>query len=62
MKLCWGSSSLQPPWDSAAGRRMEAVFMDDLRHSLEINLEIFRGRPWYRRLAEWTASLITPLL
>jgi cardiolipin synthase len=48
--------------DSAAGQRMEAVFLDDLRHSLEIDLEVFRRRPWFRRLAEWAANLITPLL
>lgn len=48
--------------DSAAGQRMEAVFLDDLKHSLEIDLEVFRRRPWSRRLAEWAANLITPLL
>jgi cardiolipin synthase len=48
--------------DSAAGQRMEAVFFDDLKHSLEIDLEVFRRRPWYRRLAEWAANLVTPLL
>ena len=48
--------------DSSAGQRMEAVFLDDLRHSLEIDLEVFRRRPWFRRLAEWAANLITPLL
>jgi cardiolipin synthase len=48
--------------DSAAGQRMEAVFFDDLRHSLEIELEVFRRRPWFRRLAEWMANLVTPLL
>jgi cardiolipin synthase len=48
--------------DAAAGQRMEAVFLDDLRHSLQIDLEVFRRRPWYRRLAEWAANLVTPLL
>ena len=48
--------------DSAAGQRMEAVFLDDLRHSLEIDLEVFRRRPWFHRVAEWAANLITPLL
>ena len=48
--------------DSAAGRRMEAVFMDDLRHAREVDLEVFRHRPWFRRVAEWAANLITPLL
>ena len=48
--------------DSAAGRRMEEVFLDDLRRSREIDLAEFRRRPWYRRIAEWAAGLITPLL
>ena len=48
--------------DSAAGQRMEAVFRDDLRHSREVDLEVFRHRPWFRRVAEWAANLITPLL
>lgn len=48
--------------DSAAGRRMESVFHDDLAHSSEIELDIFRRRPWFRRVAEWTANLVTPLL
>jgi cardiolipin synthase A/B len=48
--------------DSAAGQRMEAVFRDDLRHSREVDLEVFRHRPWFHRVAEWAANLITPLL
>jgi cardiolipin synthase A/B len=48
--------------DPEAGRRMEAVFMDDLRYAREIDLAAFRRRPWYRRVAEWAADLITPLL
>lgn len=48
--------------DSSAGQRMEAVFHDDLGQSLEIDLEVFRRRPWFRRVAEWGANLITPLL
>jgi cardiolipin synthase len=48
--------------DSAAGRRMEEVFLDDLGHAEEIHLAAFRRRPWYRRVAEWSADLITRLL
>lgn len=48
--------------DSAAGQRMERVFFDDLRHSLEIDLATFRRRPWYQHVAEWTANQITRLL
>ena len=48
--------------DSAAGRRMEAVFFDDLRYAREIRLATFRRRPWAERLSEWAASQITRLL
>ena len=48
--------------DSIAGRRMEAVFLDDLRYAQEIDLAAFRRRPWTERVAEWAANQITPLL
>jgi hypothetical protein len=48
--------------DTATGRRMDAVFFDDLRHSREVDLAEFRRRPWVNRVAEWAANLITPLL
>jgi cardiolipin synthase len=48
--------------DSAAGRRMEEVFLDDLRESKEIDLATFRRRPWTEHVAEWAANQITRLL
>ncbi|MDF2770602.1 MAG: Phospholipase D-like domain protein [Geminicoccaceae bacterium] len=48
--------------DSAAGRRMEEVFREDLRYSRAIDLATFRRRPWTRRVAEWFADQITPVL
>jgi cardiolipin synthase A/B len=48
--------------DSAAGRRMEEVFLDDLRHSKQIDLTTFRRRPWTQRVAEWAANQITRVL
>jgi cardiolipin synthase len=48
--------------DSLAGRRMEAVFLDDLRRSRAIDLATFRRRPWYRHVAEWAANQITRVL
>jgi cardiolipin synthase len=48
--------------DSAAGRRMEEVFLDDLRRSKEIDLATFRKRPWTQHLLEWAANQITRLL
>ena len=48
--------------DSAAGRRMDEVFLEDLGHAHEVDLAVFRQRPWYQHVAEWAANLVTPLL
>jgi cardiolipin synthase len=48
--------------DSAVGRRMEAVFLEDLRYARPIDLESFRRRSWVDRLAEWAAMRLTPVL
>src|SRR5919206_4502154 len=39
--------------DPEFGRRMDALFLEDLRHAAEITAEQFRHRPWTERLAEW---------
>jgi cardiolipin synthase len=48
--------------DSTAGKRMEEVFLDDLRYSKEIDLAQFRRRSWMQRLEEWAANQITRVL
>ena len=48
--------------DTAAGRRREEVFLDDLRASKEIDLATFRRRSWLQHVAEWGANQITRLL
>ena len=48
--------------DSTAGRRMEEVFVEDLKHALEIDLAEFRRRPWWEHMGEWAANLVTRLL
>jgi cardiolipin synthase len=48
--------------DSAAGKRMETVFLDDLRESKQVDLATFRRRPWTQRVAEWAANQITRVL
>ena len=48
--------------DSAAGKRMETVFFDDLRESKQVDLATFRRRPWTQRVAEWAADQITRVL
>ncbi len=48
--------------DREFGRRMDGIFMDDLRYSVEIVDEKFRDRPWSDRVTEWGASLLTRVL
>jgi cardiolipin synthase len=48
--------------DSALGRRMDAVFLDDLRHAAEIDAARFRRRAPHERFAEWCASLVSRVL
>jgi cardiolipin synthase A/B len=48
--------------DSVAGRRMEEVFLADLRQARAVSLQTFRRRPWTARLAEWAANQVTRLL
>ena len=47
--------------DPDLGRRMEALFRDDLRFAHEIDLATFRRRPRIRHLAERAADLIAPI-
>jgi cardiolipin synthase len=48
--------------DERAGRRMEEIFVDDLRHAEEIRLPDFRRRTYFERVAESTCSLVARLL
>jgi cardiolipin synthase len=48
--------------DSAFGQRMDAIFLDDLRRSREIELARFRQRGWIARVGEWGARFLTRLL
>ena len=48
--------------DAPFGARMDATFMDDLTRSTEITLAEFRQRPWYNRLIENGAGLLSRLL
>jgi hypothetical protein len=41
---------------------MDSVFMDDLKYSAEIKLDIFRKRPWTDKLLEWGAQKLQRLL
>jgi cardiolipin synthase len=48
--------------DSTQGALMNATFMDDLTRSKEIRLPEFQRRPWYHRLIESAASLLSRIL
>ena len=48
--------------DAEFGRRMTALFADDLRHAEEITAERFARRPWSEHVGEWVADLLTRLL
>jgi cardiolipin synthase len=39
--------------DADTGARMNAIFFDDLRNSIEITPESFRQRPWTDHLGEY---------
>jgi cardiolipin synthase len=48
--------------DPAFGRRMDEIFLDDLRYSKEIRLAEFRRRPRSAKLLEWGASRLWRIL
>ncbi len=48
--------------DRPFARQMEQTFHNDLSRSLEIDLAIFRQRPWHAHVSEWGANLVAPLL
>lgn len=48
--------------DAAFGRRMDEIFLDDLRYSKEITLAEFRRRGWGAKLLEWGASRLWRIL
>jgi cardiolipin synthase len=48
--------------DRNVGRRMNEIFLDDLRHAEEIKAETFAERSWFQRVQETTANFLNPLL
>jgi cardiolipin synthase len=48
--------------DSGVGAQMDSTFFDDLSRSKEIMLPEFRKRPWYDRVIEQGAALLSRLL
>jgi cardiolipin synthase len=48
--------------DPIVGKQMDAIFLDDLRHSEEMTVERFGARPWIQRAAEQSANLLRRVL
>jgi cardiolipin synthase len=48
--------------DSTVGRRMDEIFLEDLKYSNEIKLETFRQRGWQGRVLEWGAQKLRRVL
>lgn len=48
--------------DEEFGKRMEAIFKDDLRHSIPVDPAKFRRRRFFEHVKEWGANQITRLL
>jgi cardiolipin synthase len=48
--------------DSAFGARMETVFLDDLRNAREMTPAVLAARPWWGRLLERAAVLVSRIL
>ena len=48
--------------DAGVGAQMDATFMDDLTRSKEITLTEFQRRPWYHRMLESGAAMLSRIL
>ena len=60
--LAFNNESNLVAWDAGFGAVMTATFLDDLRHSREIQLAQFQRRPITERLIELSASILSRLL
>ena len=48
--------------DRGIGARMDSLFLDDVKYSKEITLAEFRRRPWYHRVLERGATMLSRVL
>jgi cardiolipin synthase len=60
--LAFNDESNLVTFDERVGAVMDSVFLEDLRHSTEIKLETFRRRPWYEKVFETGANLLSRVL
>ena len=60
--LAFNDESNLVTFDQRVGAVMDSVFLEDLTHSTEIKLATFRRRPWYQKVFETGASLLSRVL
>jgi cardiolipin synthase len=48
--------------DPDVGKKMEEIFLEDLKYSKEMKLEEFRQRPWTGKVLEWGAQKLRRIL
>jgi len=48
--------------DAETGARMAKTYTDDLRHAVEITSEMWRERPRFKKICDFLARLLSPLL
>lgn len=49
-------------YDEDLSGKMYAAFHQDISHAVKIERDVWLNRPWYRKLSEKTARLLSPLL
>ena len=60
--LAYNDESNLVAFDRRVGAVMDSIFLEDIRHAREIKLEAFRRRPWYQKVFESGASVVSRLL
>jgi cardiolipin synthase len=60
--LAFNDESNLVAYDRRLGAAMDSIFLEDLKFSKEIKLEEFRRRPWYEKLFENGAHLLSRVL
>jgi cardiolipin synthase len=49
-------------YDKQIANELHAIFMEDLKDSVKLNVIAWSKRPWYKKLTENAVRLVSPLL
>ena len=60
--LSFNDESLLVALDPAVGTQMNSIFMDDIKSSEEMKLDVFRKRPLSNKILEWCAQKLRRVL